>query len=170
MSEDLPPAGSGEHAGPRHSRGRRSRRPHRRRRGPPLIQREKHSIPGPASLAPATVNPEDPLASGPSSGEQDSAIRHTHEFRSRPHSPGRETSAIIRAIEQVDQILASLKETVDEMEEVLEILEQAERQKTGDEREIESLQRALNRVQRERGVGSRQPQRQSEPPNPAAGD
>ena len=44
------------------------------------------------------------------------------------------------------------------MEEVLEILEVAERQKDADEREIESLRRALRQVQRPR---EREPHRHS---------
>ncbi|HEY1663361.1 MAG TPA: hypothetical protein VGI03_13160 [Verrucomicrobiae bacterium] len=37
------------------------------------------------------------------------------------------------------------------MEEVLELVELAERQKLGDEREIDSLRRALQRIHRPRG-------------------
>jgi len=41
------------------------------------------------------------------------------------------------------EIVEALKRAVDQMEEVLELVEMAERQKLADEREIESLRRAL---------------------------
>ena len=60
-------------------------------------------------------------------------------------------SAISRAIEEVTQIVETLKQTLDQMEEVLELVELAERQTLADEREIESLRRALHRIHRPRG-------------------
>ena len=57
-------------------------------------------------------------------------------------------SAVGHAIEQVNQVIEELKRVLDQMEEVLETLELAERQKIDDEREIESLQRALRRLHR----------------------
>src|SRR5205814_7442276 len=57
-------------------------------------------------------------------------------------------SGITGAIEQVTQVIDELKHALDEMEEVLETLELAERQKIEDEREIESLQRALRQLHR----------------------
>jgi predicted RNase H-like nuclease (RuvC/YqgF family) len=60
-----------------------------------------------------------------------------------------------KAIEQVNQIIESLRETLDDMEAVLETLELAERQKNADEYEIDSLRRALNRLQRHREGGNR---------------
>lgn len=58
--------------------------------------------------------------------------------------------AISDAIEQVNRIIEELKHSLDEMEEVLETLELAERQKIDDEREIQSLQRALRQLHRPR--------------------
>ena len=55
-----------------------------------------------------------------------------------------------KAIEEVNHIITTLKESLDEMEEVLETLELAERQKDVDEREIESLRRALRHLQQPR--------------------
>ena len=52
------------------------------------------------------------------------------------------------AIEQVNRIIETLRETLDEMEGVLETLELAERQKNADEYEIDSLKRSLSRLQR----------------------
>jgi len=55
-----------------------------------------------------------------------------------------------KAIEEVNHIIESLKEALDEMDEVLETLELVERQKGADEREIESLRRALRHLQQPR--------------------
>ena len=59
--------------------------------------------------------------------------------------------AITRAIEEVTEIVEMLKESLDKMEEVLELVELAERQKLADEREIQSLRRALHRIHQPRG-------------------
>ena len=67
-------------------------------------------------------------------------------------------SAIGQAIEEVTQIVESLKQTLDQMEEVLELVELAERQKLADEREIESLRQALRKVHQPRS------ERQERPP------
>jgi hypothetical protein len=64
----------------------------------------------------------------------------------RPHA-----SAISQAIDEVAQIIEALKRTLDQMEDVLELTEVAERQKTADEQEIESLRRALRQLQRPGG-------------------
>jgi hypothetical protein len=56
--------------------------------------------------------------------------------------------AVKQAIDDVMQILASLRESSDKMDEVLEILEEAERQQTADEREIDALRQQLRRFHR----------------------
>jgi predicted RNase H-like nuclease (RuvC/YqgF family) len=61
------------------------------------------------------------------------------------------------AIEEVNRIIATLKDTLEDMEEVLETIEVAERQKTADEHEIESLRRALGRLHRPRDRGHHSP-------------
>jgi len=58
--------------------------------------------------------------------------------------------SVQQAIEEVNQVIDSLRESLDDMEEVLETLELAERQKSADEHEIESLRRALRQLQRPR--------------------
>ena len=63
-------------------------------------------------------------------------------------------ATVQQAIEEVNQIMDSLRETLDDMEEVLEMLEVFERQGNADERELESLRRALRQVQRPRDGGS----------------
>jgi hypothetical protein len=74
---------------------------------------------------------------------------------------GPQRSAIGKAIDEVTQIAESLKHVLDQMEEVLELVELAERQQIGDEREIESLRRALHQLQGPRGGAPR-----SRPPGP----
>ncbi len=56
------------------------------------------------------------------------------------------------------------------MEEVLELVELAERQKSGDEREIDSLRRALRRIQPPRGLRESPHERGSESGGDPAGD
>jgi hypothetical protein len=65
----------------------------------------------------------------------------------RPAPP----AAIADAIAEVNHIIASLKQVLDEMEEVLETLELAEVQKSADEREIQSLRNALRQFERRGG-------------------
>jgi hypothetical protein len=68
------------------------------------------------------------------------------------------SSAISQAVEEVMQIVESLKQALEQMEEVLELIELAERQKSADEREIESLRRALRKIQQPRGRQQERPQ------------
>ncbi|MGH7992511.1 MAG: hypothetical protein ACREDQ_03270 [Limisphaerales bacterium] len=60
---------------------------------------------------------------------------------------GKDASAISRAVDEVRQIVESLEQALEQMEEVQELVELADRQKSADEREIESLRRALRRMQ-----------------------
>ena len=84
--------------------------------------------------------------SAPASPEPRPA-RQPQEFHERP--PRREfpQAAIARALEEVQQIVESLEQALDQMEEVQKLVQTAEQQKIGDEREIESLRRALRRIQ-----------------------
>jgi hypothetical protein len=65
----------------------------------------------------------------------------------RPSQPASQAS-IQQAIEDVTRVVDSLREALEDMEEVLETVELAERQKSADEHEIESLRRALRQLQR----------------------
>ncbi|PYJ02985.1 MAG: hypothetical protein DME25_14100 [Verrucomicrobia bacterium] len=58
--------------------------------------------------------------------------------------------AVQAAISEVNQIIETLRATLDDMDEVLETLELAERQKNADEHEIETLRRALRQLHRPR--------------------
>jgi hypothetical protein len=64
---------------------------------------------------------------------------------------GKDSSAISRAVDEVRQIVESLEQALEQMEEVQELVDLADRQKSADEREIESLRRALRRIQQPRG-------------------
>jgi len=72
----------------------------------------------------------------------------------------KDSSAISRAVDEVRQIVESLEQALEQMEEVQELVEVADRQKSADEREIESLRRALRRIQPPRG-------HKDTPPGPA---
>jgi hypothetical protein len=67
-------------------------------------------------------------------------------------------SAISQAVNEVTDVVESLRQSLEQMEEVLELVELAERQKLTDEREIESLLRALRQLQ-SRGGRSERPER-----------
>jgi hypothetical protein len=78
--------------------------------------------------------------------------------RETPSPPPREwqqasPASVQKAIEEVNQIIETLRGTLDEMEEVLETLELAERQKNADEQEIETLRRGLRQLHRPREGG-----------------
>lgn len=104
------------------------------------------------SVAETAVVPEEPAREP----EPERAVRSGRETRHHhpvapappPRAPAQPASpaAVQEAIEQVNQIIATLRETLEEMEEVLETLELAERQKTADEQEIESLRRSLRHL------------------------
>lgn len=64
--------------------------------------------------------------------------------------------SIQKAIEEVNGVVDALRVSLDEMEEVLEMLEMFERQQNVDEREIDSLRRALRQMHRPREGGQHQ--------------
>jgi hypothetical protein len=70
-----------------------------------------------------------------------------------PQSQAASTGSVEKAIEEVSAIVDTLRTSLDDMEDVLEMLELFERQKNADEREIESLRRALRQVHRPRDAG-----------------
>jgi hypothetical protein len=67
--------------------------------------------------------------------------------------------AVQQAIEEVNQIIDTLRGSLDDMEAVLETLELAERQKNADEQEIETLRRGLRQLHRPREGGQHPPRR-----------
>jgi hypothetical protein len=72
-----------------------------------------------------------------------------------PREPGQRAApaTVEKAIEEVSEVCEALRTSLDEMEEVLEMLELFERQKNADEREIESLRRAVRQINRPRDTG-----------------
>lgn len=72
------------------------------------------------------------------------------EPQQKPRHPA-SPEAIQEAISDVNQIIDTLRDTLDDMDELLELLEIAERQQTASEQEIDSLRRALRNLQRSRG-------------------
>ena len=74
----------------------------------------------------------------------------------REPEPEAKGPAISEAIEQISEIVEALKRILDQMEEVLELTEVAERQKNLDEREIDSLRRALRQLQPPRSTRPRE--------------
>ncbi len=65
--------------------------------------------------------------------------------------------AVQQAIEEVNHIIETLRAALDDMDAVLETLELAERQKIGDEQEIETLRRGLRQLYRPREGGQHPP-------------
>ena len=138
--------------GRRSGRGRRGRgRRHSRPRGAPPgpgVESEAQPETGEAQITP----PEDIAEPPPPPAreeERDEAPPPPRE-RHQPASP----ATIQKAIDEVNQIISTLRETLDDMDEVLETLELAERQKDADEHEIESLRRSLRQLHRPRDGGN----------------
>jgi hypothetical protein len=96
--------------------------------------------------APADVSAEEPLEDAAAS-----TAAPVTEAAQEPR-PGSQPS-VQKAIEEVSGIVEALRGTLDDMEEVLEMLELFERQQNADEREIESLRRALRQIHRPRDGG-----------------
>jgi predicted RNase H-like nuclease (RuvC/YqgF family) len=93
---------------------------------------------------------------------RESAPRPMREPREIPQPPMREPErrgpmAVQQAIEEVNHIIETLRATLDDMEAVLETLELAERQKTADEQEIETLHRGLRQLHHPRDGGQHPP-------------
>jgi hypothetical protein len=116
-----------------HRRSRRGGRRHSKRR---------------EERPPASTNQEAEPADNFPPGESNAPASDTELRRRQRPEPAHKTPGVTDAIEQVTQVIEELKHALDEMEEVLETLELAERQKIDDEREIESLQRALRQLHR----------------------
>jgi hypothetical protein len=101
----------------------------------PSKQRIQPPVPAEVTVAPAlwskTNKPQHPAEPDYSTG--------------RAAKP--EGSAIARTVGEVRQIVESLEQALEQMVEVLRLVELAEHQKFADERELESLRRALHKLQ-----------------------
>lgn len=135
-SERSQPGGRGRRSG-RGRRGRGRRRP----QGPPQhadLPLEK------------TVEPAEPFS--------EAAPVESKLPPPSPREPHRaEPAAVHEAIDEVNRIIETLRSTLNDMEDVLETLELAERQKTADEQEIETLRRGLRQLHRPREGGHHPP-------------
>ncbi len=84
----------------------------------------------------------------------------------------RRSEPMAAAIAHANEIIVELREALADMEEIVELLEIAEVQKKDDEREIETLRRALSQLQRAREQIQQRPDRQRQerhrpPPAPS---
>jgi len=127
-------------------RGRRGGRG-RRGRGPRVPQATVPPLP--ASSA-ETAEPIQPVV------EAGPVERRTPPPLIREPQPA-QPMAVQEAIEEVNHIIETLRGALNDMEEVLETLELAERQKTADEQEIETLRRGLRQLHRPREGGAHPP-------------
>jgi hypothetical protein len=107
----------------------------------PVLSKQKIHSPVPATV-PAVV----PAA--PALGSKTNKPQHPAE---PDYSAGRaakpDGSAIGQTVGEVRQIVESLEQALEQMVEVLRLVELAEHQKFTDERELESLRRALHKLQ-----------------------
>lgn len=166
--EEPKPEITQQQAGAR-SPGRRDRRPSRGRRGRGRGGRPKPSAADRPEAAgiPATAPQEeaeaifelaaevDQTSEAPTAGVESAEPLSEHAPAASPREPGQRAApaTVEKAIEEVSAVVESLRTSLDEMEEVLEMLELFERQKTADEREIESLRRAVRQINRPRDTG-----------------
>ncbi len=152
----------------RRTPGRRDPRPNRGRRGrgrgprPKLATAESPEIARTELAPPQDSEPIFELAEEPGQPSEPPSASIERPERSREpespiplHQPLQPASgaSIEKAIEEVSAIVEALRTSLDEMEEVLELLEVFERQKNVDERELESLRRAVRQMHRPRDPG-----------------
>src|ERR1051325_6530651 len=94
-----------------------------------------------------SVEPAETADMPPAPEQAPEPIRETREVHASHSSRKFSASAIAQAVDEVRQIVESLEQALEQMEEVLKLVQTAEQQKIGDEREIESLRRALRKIQ-----------------------
>lgn len=149
-----PPATSGAKPANGDRRRHRGRRGGRGRRQPGAAPSARQGPPaaGPGMLVPAEPVAPAPAEPAPAPAPSPAEAKPLHQRVERltervaVTEPAHRASAISQAIDEVMEVIDALKRAVDQMEDVLELVELAERQKLGDEREIESLRRALRNV------------------------
>jgi hypothetical protein len=113
----------------------------------------------PADIAPAVLPPPQKIQ------RNAPAPVPPQRFRSPPPLTDAAASALSHAVDEVHAIVESLEHALERMEEVMRLVETAERQKIGDEHEIESLRRALRQLQ-SRGGRPERFERQDRPERP----
>ena len=149
MSQEEPASEMNRPAQPREP-GRGRRRGHRGGRG-----RRRPAPSVPVAEQPAQAESLTPQAAPPVSTPEPPARPAPPRQKFQPVVPAPraakpDDSAISQAVTEVTQVVESLKQALNQMEDVLELVEHAERQKLGDEHEIESLRRALRQLQHPR--------------------
>jgi hypothetical protein len=105
--------------------------PSKQRIQPPVPAEVPAAVPAVPALLSKTNKPQQPA--------------EPNYFTGRAAKP--EGSAIGRTVGEVRQIVESLEQALEQMVEVLRLVELAEHQKFADERELESLRRALHKLQ-----------------------
>ncbi len=159
---------------------RRGRRGGRGRRHPaPAVLAAKSlsqtESPAKQTEPPIRLREEMPVRPAPSKQKFQPAVSAPFEPAKEQFHPATKNdpniSAISHAVHEVTEIVESLRQSLAQMEEVLELVELAERQKITDEREIESLLRALRQFQSrgerpERQEHFNRPERQNRPNRP----
>src|ERR1700722_19170490 len=160
-------------------RGHRGGRGRRRPR-PQISNQPAESKLPPRNEPPIRLREEMPVRPAPSKPFQPHSVPvepPEEKFRAAPRKNNPDISAISSAVGEVTDIVESLRQALERMEEVLELVELAERQKLTDEREIESLLRALRQFQSrgerpdrreppERFTRPTRPERANRPPRP----
>ena len=160
VPDEAPKTGPEQAASPTQRAPRRSRHPGRGRRGrgagrgrrperAPFSKTDQ--APPPAGEAPEqelpVAEPAD-VETRPETAPQYAPETEPVQPRPLPIPKQPASPATIQgAIDHVNEIIESLRESLDDMEEVLETLELAERQKNADEQEIEQLRRSLRHLQ-----------------------
>jgi len=154
--------GGGRRRGRRGGRGR-GRGPRPPSSGAPVVESE--------APTPVAAVSEQPVPTESAASQNEPPIRLREEMPVRPtpskpkiqppvpHAPPvpaaipaaraakQDGSAIGRTVGEVRQIVESLEQALEQMVEVLRLVELAEHQKFADERELESLRRALHKLQ-----------------------
>ena len=131
--------GGGRRRGHRGGRGRRRPAP-----SVPVAEQPAQAESLTPQVAPSVSTPELPSRPAPLRQKFQPAVP-------APRAAKPDGSAISQAVNEVMQIVESLRQALNQMEDVLELAEHAERQKLADEREIESLRRLLRQLQPPRG-------------------
>ena len=159
---DTAGAKSGPRRGRRSGRGRRSHgrrpRPTREPAHPPAIPESVQGTPVEEPEAVFELATEQPVyeREAPATADSETAAEPPPAAprpRAEPPVQPASLATVQEAIEEVNSIVDALRGALDDMEEVLEMLELFERQKNADEREIDSLRRALRQIHRPREGG-----------------
>lgn len=133
----------------RRHRGRRGGRGRGRKTSAPAAETDVPETEAVSEKKVVTAETSEP-APAPVTGPPPLVERVARLARRTAREPEHQRSAISEALQEVEKIIEELRQVVEQMEEVLELVEVAERQKIADEREIDSLRRALRQLRHPR--------------------